>query len=121
MDSFFTLGAREVTAPICGPLCSGVTSELQLRGRVSTFRCNGRLLNTKKYQLVLIRRFFSKAFQAYDEGSIPFTRSNHFNYLRHGHRVILTSGLSVILTKPERLFAPRGVSWRRPRPAASCA
>ncbi len=36
---------------------------------------------------------YSEAFQAYDEGLIPFTRSNSFKYLRHAHRAILTSSL----------------------------
>jgi hypothetical protein len=33
------------------------------------------------------------AFQADDEGSIPFTRSNHFNHLDATDRPILTKGL----------------------------
>ena len=47
----------------------------------------------------------AEAFQAYDEGSIPFTRSNLFNDLAHGHRAILTSVLLLILTNVRGLFA----------------
>jgi len=46
-----------------------------------------------------------RAFQADDEGSIPFTRSNVFNDLCHRRRPILTSGLLLILTNVRRSFA----------------
>jgi hypothetical protein len=68
----------------------------------------------------LKQKAFPSAFQAYDEGSIPFTRSNHFNDLRHDHRAILTKRLPLILTKPEHLFSLRAVSWHPSRPAAWC-
>jgi hypothetical protein len=54
----------------------------------------------------------------FDEGSIPFTRSNFFNHLRHGHSAILTGGLLLILTIVCHLFARRGASLRRQRSAA---
>jgi hypothetical protein len=42
---------------------------------VSTFVPKDQFLAPKKSQLSLIRNAFPNAFQAYDEGSIPFTRS----------------------------------------------
>jgi hypothetical protein len=50
------------------------------------------------YQPALILLMTATAFQADDEGSIPFTRSNVFNGLRHGRCSILTKGLLLILT-----------------------
>jgi hypothetical protein len=72
---------------------------------VSTFVPNGQFLGREKSQLALFRKAFPVAFQAYDEGSIPFTRSNLFNDLAHGHRAILTSVLLLILTNVRGLFA----------------
>jgi hypothetical protein len=43
---------------------------------VSTFAPNGPFLAREKSQLALVCNDFLEAFQAYDEGSIPFTRSN---------------------------------------------
>jgi hypothetical protein len=43
---------------------------------VSTLVPNSQFLARKKSQLWLIQKAFPNAFQAYDEGSIPFTRSN---------------------------------------------
>jgi len=43
---------------------------------VSTFAPNGPFLACEKSQLALFCKGFPEAFQAYDEGSIPFTRSN---------------------------------------------
>jgi hypothetical protein len=43
----------------------------------------GQFLALKKYQLALKNLAFPIAFQADDEGSIPFTRSSLFNYLAH--------------------------------------
>jgi len=60
-------------------VAGSITSDFQLRRRVSTLRRNEQFSVAKKYQLVLICNVFLKAFQAYDEGSIPFTRSNVFN------------------------------------------
>ena len=57
-------------------------------------------------------------FQADDEGSIPFTRSNRFNYLVDGPAAILTSRLFVILTNVRLLFAAPGASSHLPRSAA---
>jgi hypothetical protein len=57
-------------------------------------------------------------FQADDEGSIPFTRSNVFSDLCHRRRPILTSGLLLILTNYLLLFASRAASSPRPRPAS---
>ncbi len=61
-------------------------------------------------------------FQADDEGSIPFTRSNVFNDLRHDRQVILTSGLLLILTNDRRFvrcpFARRAACGRRLRPVS---
>jgi hypothetical protein len=88
---------------------------------VSTFAPIGPFLEREKSQLALVCNDFLAAFQAYDEGSIPFTRSNLFKHLRHGHVAILTKVLPLILTKPERLFSPRAASWPRPRPASWCA
>jgi hypothetical protein len=48
---------------------------------VSTFVPKRQFSGRKKSQLPLIRNGFPDAFQAYDEGSIPFTRSNAFNHL----------------------------------------
>jgi hypothetical protein len=45
------------------------------------------------------------AFQADDEGSIPFTRSNVFNRLRHFSLAVLTSRLLVVLTFVRHPFA----------------
>ena len=45
----------------------------------------------EKYQLPLNLQPFPTAFQADDEGSIPFTRSNVFDDLRHADPAILTS------------------------------
>jgi hypothetical protein len=45
------------------------------------FYAKGQFQASKKSQLALIKNDFAPAFQAYDEGSIPFTRSNLFNYL----------------------------------------
>jgi hypothetical protein len=52
----------------------------------------------------LISLALSQAFQADDEGSIPFTRSNHFNGLEADRSVIPTSGLLLIPTNPPFLF-----------------
>jgi hypothetical protein len=60
---------------------------------VPTFPQKGQFQASKKSQLALIKNDFAPAFQAYDEGSIPFTRSNRFNHLGRGHRAIPTSGL----------------------------
>jgi hypothetical protein len=43
---------------------------------VSTFAPIGPFLAREKSQLALFCKAFLGAFQAYDEGSIPFTRSN---------------------------------------------
>jgi hypothetical protein len=51
------------------------------------------------------RNAIATAFQADDEGSIPFTRSNVFNDLVHGWSVILTSRLLLILTNDPPSFA----------------
>src|SRR5215831_13642066 len=58
------------------------------------------------------------AFQADDEGSIPFIRSNVFKHLHHGHSDILTSGLLLILTIVRCSFTPRAASWRLRLPAS---
>ena len=50
-------------------------------GECQLFAVKGQFLNAKKYQLALIRRVFLTAFQAYDEGSIPFTRSKPSKHL----------------------------------------
>jgi len=50
----------------------------------------GQFLALKKYQLPLILLRFPIAFQAEDEGSIPFTRSNLFKDLRGGALVIVS-------------------------------
>ena len=42
---------------------------------------------------------FGPAFQADDEGSIPFTRSNLLKHRRHLTDLVRTSGLSRIATK----------------------
>ena len=55
------------------------TSKCQLKGSL------GRFLALKKYQLALEYLAFPIAFQADDEGSIPFTRSNVFNGLGRGN------------------------------------
>jgi hypothetical protein len=47
----------------------------------------------------------NRAFQADDEGSIPFTRSNVFNRLRHVTLAVLTSRLLVVLTFVRHPFA----------------
>jgi hypothetical protein len=47
----------------------------------------------------------STAFQADDEGSIPFTRSNVFNRLRHVTLAVLTSRPLVVLTFVRQPFA----------------
>jgi hypothetical protein len=56
----------------------GCSSECQQKGSL------GRFLALKKYQLALKGLAFPIAFQADDEGSIPFTRSNLFNELEGG-------------------------------------
>src|SRR5262249_60937144 len=61
----------------------------------------------EKSKLPLISEGLSQAFQADDEGSIPFTRSSDFKHLHHGHSDILTSRLLLILTIVRRSFAPR--------------
>jgi hypothetical protein len=63
----------------------------------------------------------SDIFQADDEGSIPFTRSNFFKGLRDGLPAIPTERLLIIPTLDRRSFAPRATFWSRPPPAASCA
>ena len=61
------------------------------------------------------------AFQADDEGSIPFTRSNVFKRLGATALPILTTRLLLILTIVRRSFAPRGVFSCPLRPGAGCA
>jgi hypothetical protein len=61
-------------------------------------------LAPKKLKQPLISLAFSEAFQADDEGSIPFTRSNDFNGLCHVRHLILTRGLMLILTIVRLLF-----------------
>jgi hypothetical protein len=79
----------------------------------------------KHYVFVLLkereRNDLAFTFQAYDEGSIPFTRSNLFKDLCHSHRAILTSGLLLILTIVRALFARPCVSERRRPPVSSSA
>jgi hypothetical protein len=58
------------------------------------------------------------AFQADDEGSIPFTRSNVFKCLRSNRPAIPTSGLLLIPTNVPLPFASPGVSWRQRRLAS---
>jgi hypothetical protein len=53
----------------------------------------GRFLALKKYQLALNYLTFPIAFQADDEGSIPFTRSNVFNRLVHFALGVILVGL----------------------------
>jgi hypothetical protein len=55
-------------------------------------------------------------FQADDEGSIPFTRSNDFNGLYDDRSVILNRVLLLILNPDQFLFAPRAAFQRPPRP-----
>jgi hypothetical protein len=43
---------------------------------MSTFDGKGEFSVLKKSQARLLQKTFPSAFQAYDEGSIPFTRSN---------------------------------------------
>jgi hypothetical protein len=69
------------------------------------------------YQPALILLKTATAFQADDEGSIPFTRSNVFKDLHHGCGAV-TSGLLLILTNVPHLFAPPAVSGRPPRPVS---
>jgi hypothetical protein len=69
----------------------------------------------------LFCKTFLGAFQAYDEGSIPFTRSNLFNDLTHGYRAILTRLLLLILTNVRYPFAPPAAFSPRRQPASSCA
>ena len=76
----------------------------------------------KKCHRSLTPHGFSPAFQADDEGSIPFTRSNSFNDLPDSHRAILTSVLLLILTNcPPSVLGWRAVSSLRLPPAACCA
>ena len=50
---------------------------------VSTFALNERFWTRKKSQIGLVQNDFAQAFQAYDEGSIPFTRSNDIKSFFH--------------------------------------
>jgi hypothetical protein len=70
------------------------------------------------YQPALILLKTATAFQADDEGSIPFTRSNVFKDLRHSRRSILTSGLLLILTNVRHLFTPLSASERPRQPVS---
>jgi hypothetical protein len=58
------------------------------------------------------------AFQADDEGSIPFTRSSHFKLLAATGRSIPTSGLLLIPTNHLHLFVLPAVSVCPMPPAA---
>jgi hypothetical protein len=83
--------------------------------------------DAEKCHSLLNYKGFPTAFQADDEGSIPFTRSNIFKYLCHGHHLVLTSRLSLILTNVRLPFGPlqlhySGSRWARRffAPAAIC-
>jgi hypothetical protein len=51
------------------------------RQKVSTLVPKSAFWVLKKYKPALIYKDFPTAFQAYDEGSIPFTRAKSFNHL----------------------------------------
>ena len=75
----------------------------------------GQFLALKKYQLALKNLAFPIAFQADDDGSIPFTRSNLFNALG-GSTLGLVSrwaaGLRHCAATP-RTFSRRARDWNR--------
>ena len=75
---------------ILKPTTAALSSETPQQ--VSTLVPKSSFLTLKKSQPSLIENAFPYAFQAYDEGSIPFTRSNAFKYLHNWHRPRMRMG-----------------------------